>query len=284
MAQQVVAPHRRERPQRLDTQRIALPGLLPVHLRQLVDQGLLLGAQGHAARRRLGHGGPARLELGNELLAQEVAIVAHILVALILHPAIGQGLGQRRQLGPADLEQRAQQAAAGEGLVRHHARQPPQSGAALERQQQGLQLIVLMMGGEQPLPLSQACGEALVAGLPRLGLQAVAAAPLQLHPLDHEGHRQLPAHLFTMGHPVVGVRAQAVVDVQGTQGKALLPGKTRRQHQQHSGVEPATEGHQQAPGTFRRGQSLTKTRINTRNHRLPQYDQADLSRVGLIKR
>ncbi|MNR06109.1 hypothetical protein D3C85_1221710 [compost metagenome] len=257
---------------------------MPVRLRQLADQGLLLGAQGHAARRRLGHGGPARLELGNELLAQEVAIVAHVLVALILHPAIGQGLRQRRQLGPADLEQRAQQAAAGKGLVRYHARQPPQSGAPLERQQQGLQLIVLMMGGEQPLPLPQAGGETLVAGLPRLGLQAIAVAPLQLHPLDDEGHRQLLAHPFTMGHPVVGMRAQAVVDVQGTQGKALLLGKTRRQYQQHSGVEPATEGYQQAPGTFRRGQSLTKTRINTRNHRLPLYDQADLSRVGLIKR
>ncbi|MNC08766.1 hypothetical protein D3C75_563680 [compost metagenome] len=88
MAQQVVAPHRGERLQRLDAQRIALTCHLPVRLRQLVDQRLLLGAQRHAARRRLGHGRPAGLELGDELLAQEVAVIAHILVALILHPAI----------------------------------------------------------------------------------------------------------------------------------------------------------------------------------------------------
>jgi len=105
-----------------------------------------------------------------------------------------------------------------------------------------------------------------------------------LHPLDQEGHRQLPAYRFAVGYPVVGVGAQAVMDVQGAQGKAVGAGKAGRQHQQHGGVEPTAEGHQQTTGTFRRGQSLTKTRINTRNHRLPQYDQADLSRVGLIKR
>ena len=75
-----------------------------------------------------------------------------------------------------------------------------------------------------------------------------------------------------------------VVDVQGAQRKPMLAGKLRRQRQQHCGIEPATEGYQQAPGTFRLWQGLTKTRINTRNHRLPLYDQADLSRVGLIKR
>ncbi len=74
------------------------------------------------------------------------------------------------------------------------------------------------------------------------------------------------------------------MDVQGAQGKAVGVSEAGRQHQQHGGVEPAAEGHQQAAGTFRHGQSLTKARINTRNHRLPQYDQADLSRVGLIKR
>ena len=78
--------------------------------------------------------------------------------------------------------------------------------------------------------------------------------------------------------------AQAVMNVQGVQGEAVGACKTGRQHQQDGGVEPAAESHQQTAGTFRRGQGLTKTRINTRNHRLPQYDQADLSRVGLIKR
>ncbi|MNP18324.1 hypothetical protein D3C76_1108030 [compost metagenome] len=141
-----------------------------------------------------------------------------------------------------------------------------------------------MVGGEQPLPLLQLSGKGLITGLPRLGLQAVAIASGEPHPLHHERHRQLLTHRFAVGHPVVGVKAQAVMDVQGAQGEAVGVSKTGRQHQQHGGIEPATEGHQQAPGTFRCGQSLTKTRINTRNHRLPQYDQADLSRVGLIKR
>lgn len=86
-----------------------------------------------------------------------------------------------------------------------------------------------------------------------------------------------------MGDPLIGVGAEAVVDVQGAQRKPMLAGKLRRQRQQHCGIEPATEGYQQAPGTFRLWQGLTKTRINTRNHRLPQNDLADLSRVGLIK-
>ncbi len=122
----------------------------PVGLCQLLQQRLLLGAQRHAARRGLGHGGPAGLELGNEPLAQEVAVITHILIALILHPAIGETGRHIGQLDPAHLEQGAQQQATGKGLVRHHACQPAQAGATLERQQQGLQLIVLMVGSEQP--------------------------------------------------------------------------------------------------------------------------------------
>lgn len=45
---------------------------LPVALGQLIQQRLLLGAQGHAARRSLGHGGPTRLELGDKRLAQKL--------------------------------------------------------------------------------------------------------------------------------------------------------------------------------------------------------------------
>ncbi len=174
--------------------------------------------------------------------------------------------------------------ACGKRLARHHARQPAQTGTPLERQQQGLQLIVLMVSGEQPLPLPQVGGESLITRRPRLGLQALPVAPTELHPLHDEGHRQLPAHPFAVSHPVVGMWAQAVMNVQGVQGEAVGACKTGRQHQQDGGVEPAAESHQQTAGTFRRGQGLTKTRINTRNHRLPQYDQADLSRVGLIKR
>ncbi|MOA25783.1 hypothetical protein D3C78_1465310 [compost metagenome] len=77
--------------------------------------------------------------------------------------------------------------------------------------------------------------------------------------------------------------AQAVMHMQGTQPEPVFAGKLHRQHQQDGRIEPATEGHQQAFGTFRRWQGLTKTRINTRNHRLPQNGWWDLSRVRLIK-
>ncbi len=283
VAQQVVAPGHREPVQRLDIQGTSLTGQPPVRLGQLGQQRLLLGAQRHAPSGGAGHGGPARLELGDKRLAQEIAVIAHILIALILHPAVRKRLGHLCQLGPADLKQGAQQQAGRKRLTRQYAGQAAHAGTTLEGQQQCLQLIVLMMGGEQPLPGPQAGGQPLIAGFPGLGLQALAIATHQLHPLYHERHRQLLTHGFTMGHPAIGVRAQAVMHVQGAQHQPLLAGKLRRQHQQHCGIEPATEGNQQAPGTFRRWQGLTKTRINTRNHRLPQNDQADLSRVGLIK-
>lgn len=88
VAQQVVAPHGGEGEESVNAQPFSLTHRLPVRLGQLADERLLLGAQGHGARRRPGHGGPAVLEQGDDLLAQEVAVIARVLVALILNPAI----------------------------------------------------------------------------------------------------------------------------------------------------------------------------------------------------
>ena len=264
-------------------ERLPLARQLPVALGQLVQQRFLLGAQGHAARRGLGHGGPARLELGDKRLAQKVAVIAHVLIALILHPAKGEARRRLGQLGATHIEQRPQQQAAGKGLAWQDPRQPTQTGAALEGQQQGLQLIVLMVGGEQPLPLPHPGGQPLVTGGARLRLQTLAIAAGQSHPLDQQLHRQLLTHGFTMSDPLIGMGTEAVVHVQGAKRQAVLAGILRRQHQQQGGVEAATEGHQQTGGTFRRWHSQTKARIKMRNHRLPQNGPADLSRVGLIK-
>ncbi len=123
----------------------------------------------------------------------------------------------------------------------------------------------------------------LVAGGACLRFQTLAIAAGKGYPLDNERHRQLLADRLAVSHPLVGMGAETVVHVQRPKRQAVLTGKLRCQHQQQGGVEATAEGHQQASGTFRFWQSLTKARIKMRNHRLPQNGLADLSRVAAGK-
>jgi hypothetical protein len=123
---------------------------------------------------------------------------------------------------------------------------------AQQLQQQGLGLVIAMVGGKQHLPLTQCLPEGQVAGMTRRRLQALHALPFDLHPVQRKRHGEAFAKCTALFRPFGGMRGKTVVDMQGGNLCAQLAAQTSHEMQQHGGIEPAAEGDQVTTGRRQR--------------------------------
>ncbi len=122
------------------------------------------------------------------------------------------GLGVGTQGLASEAQQRAREPAGGERAQRRHGAQAVDARSAHQRQQQGLGLVVPVMGGQQPLPGRHEPaqpGVARAAG----GLLEIAAATIEAQPRGDELHPELAAHVVAVVHPGAGLGQQAVIGV-----------------------------------------------------------------------
>ena len=168
---------------------------------------------------------------------------------------IGLDLGARpRQPGPQPAQTVALDRA-------RHRRQAGRTGAAQRLQQEGLGLVVAVVGQQHDAAagLARHVGQRAVAALARQRLQALAGLRLQPEMADMEmqvGAFGTPALALARAvvAPVVGEAAQAVVNMQRMhrQDRGALPGQITRCPpggvQQRHRVAPATAGDRDRTG------------------------------------
>jgi hypothetical protein len=144
-------------------------------------------------------------------------------------------------------EQRPQVPALREARARRHRRETRDARAAQQREQHGLELIVRVMGGEQRfLRLEHAC-ERGIPGLARGRLQAVTARRVHFYVLDRAVEAERRRLRRAAIRPCAGVGMQPVLDVHDAHATGFEARTQRRDRvHEHTGVEPAAHGEQEA--------------------------------------
>ena len=105
---------------------------------------------------------------------------------------------------------------------RRHRRQPGWAAAAFERQQEGFTLIVEVLSRHQGFSRPQRPPESLVACLTRMRLHAQAVIR-QGDALDHQRNLPVLTNLLAVRNPAIGIRAQAMVNMDGPQLQRRVP-------------------------------------------------------------
>lgn len=108
------------------------------------------------------------------------------------------------QASPRAIEQRTNELPLSKGLALWHGRQTTHPGATFERQQQSLELIILMVGRQQVSPSRQMLGQSPIASLASPGLQTLASGRRHGHPLDDERNPQFITHPLAVSRPPIG--------------------------------------------------------------------------------
>ncbi|MNF98158.1 hypothetical protein D3C84_810110 [compost metagenome] len=108
-----------------------------------------------------------------------------------------------------------------------------------------------MLGAEQHISGSHLADESGIARIPRGPFEA--GPGIDRHPQDPQRYSQLAADLLAVSRPSIGRGLQAVVDVDGGEGRqGFAPSEASQQMEQDGGVEPAGEsdmpGRRMAPG------------------------------------
>jgi len=192
-----------------------------------------------------GHGIAQRVAPGRQqLVADAVAGVARVGVGGVVDPPMAgigefvpQHLARYRQQGPAEAHAVTIEAFG-------HGRQAWQAGTPAQRQQHGLGLVILVMRGQQQrdaMFLAEFT-ERTVAGQPCSLLDAEFGYVRQRDPRRIECHAQCRRVAFAMRQPVVRIRAEAVVYMEGKQLPAVAPAVISQQPQQQRRIEPAAVG------------------------------------------
>ena len=226
---------------------------------EFVEQPLGRAGMGGAARDALLEAGKRRGQCRHHTVAQRIAGVARVGVRFVLDPLdtlfprdlfevrarYGQQRARHQQL------RIAQQAGAAVGGI--HARQPGRPRTAQQLQQHGFSLVVQVVRRQQHGGAVGAAhvAERRVAPLAGRGFDA-ALALVHLHGAPVERHAQRGGRGRAMVAPGVGVRAQAVVDVEGGQRAAVRAHMRMREAQQHHRVEAAAEGDRDVRCTVRK--------------------------------
>ena len=198
--------------------------------------------KGGAKRRKAG------LQRRQQARADAVARVALVGVARVFHP----GLAARAQPGADGRRRHPQQRAPVRHLAtapaRRHGRQARQPGAARQRQQQGLDLVVRVLRDDYCFDSfwrsssKRQSVKSLIAMVTRRRLGTLAGRRSRVHPADMQGHAQARAQVDAMALEVVGRRLQAVVHMPGLH----LPRPARGAgQQQRAGVGAAAQRHRQ---------------------------------------
>jgi hypothetical protein len=132
------------------------------------------------------------------------------------------------------------------------------AGRAQRAQEEGLGLIVAMLGQGQAFVVPQRTGERLPPRVPRraFGAQSAVAAHLDLQ--DFQCHAPGRAQVATVFGPGVGIAMQPVMHVQCPQ-PAFADGAVRRQPvQQCGGIQTAAHGQRHRQRRQRRGNQIER--------------------------
>ncbi len=199
--------------------------------------------QGGAARQCARGVRPARCEPRHHLQPQVVAFEARVGVGWILDPSQPLGLRPRADRVARQSQPRARQPTGGERPQRAHSTQALGAGGAQQAQQQGLGLVIGVVGGDQDLASVQGIGEGRVARRARGGFQPASAARLDLHALHLQRDAERGGLRAHRGRPAGTVGMQAVVDVDRGQAARARRRLGRQRVQQCGGVEPAAGRH-----------------------------------------
>ena len=149
---------------------------------------------------------------------------------------------ERFEFVPAHAEQRPHELARTESRPRGNRAQPPDARAAHQAQQEGLDLIVGMVRGQQRLTGRQRLRKGGVAGTPGGGLDAVAGRAIDIDQDDFERHSQRSGHARAMRRPGIRIVMQTVIDVDGSQaGVAEFRAQFVQRVQEHRRIESAAE-------------------------------------------
>ena len=147
-----------------------------------------------------------------------------------------------------DVQQRADQPAGAKPTPRRNPCESVRSSPPHHAQQQGLELIVGMVGGQKALARLEPGGN---RGIARLTRRIFKPAPDfgRVGPGHRQGNAETLAYPAAMSRPLVGPGLQAMVDMDGTDRPVRLRGEV----QKHGRVEPAAEGNDTTPGIPRQG-------------------------------
>ncbi len=195
---------------------------------QRVEQRSRLGLVCRTARQVGTAVRPAAVQLRHDPVAQEVAGKGDIRVAGVLDPVQPPGIRVGGQRGARRIQQGAQVLSTPQCGLRRHGSQAVHTAAAQQLQQQGLGLVILVMGGQQAVPVRQPVGQCGIARRTRRGLRALPGPGTCIDAERHIRDIQCPADLRTVRLPGGRMHLQAMVDMHGA----------------HRHIQPLTQCHQ----------------------------------------
>jgi len=224
-------------------------GLFPSQPPQLAN-GRSLQALDHGPHERSGAAEPFHErglddpgEEGQHLVTDAIAEHARVEVALIVHPGDPAPAQIGLDLGPADVQQRTDVESAGAC----DAGEPAWPRALEQAHEHGLRLIVGGVGRGHPVSADSLgdVAKRTVACPARLRLQPFPGRPLPDHDTLHvERHAELGAKVTDERGISVGLRAKAMVDVDGVQRPGPLAGERMKHVEEGDRVRPSRDGGQ----------------------------------------
>ena len=146
--------------------------------------------------------------------AQKVAIEGFIRVGGIVNPAQAEPLCLGFEGDPRNVEQGTLEPPALPLAQPGHGRQATRAAAAQGGEQEGLGLIVAVLGQPQRLARHHTAGESRVARLPRRAFEPQPGVTLDLHALNEERYPEGRAEPPAVELETVGGDLQAMVNVQ----------------------------------------------------------------------
>jgi hypothetical protein len=175
----------------------------------------------------------------HHLLAQRIAAVADVLIALVVDPVEAMRLRIFPQVDARHAPAAAAAAppASAGALQLGHRRQAFRPGAAQQLQQKRFGLVVLLVRGQQKIGVER--GENLLALAPRGRLDAGRVVARDLHVMKCQFNGMRSAKPGAESSPVVGMGRQAMVHMHGPQFEWIEVAQRQQGMQQNHRVESA---------------------------------------------
>ncbi len=171
-------------------------------------------------------------------MAQTIARDRLVEITFILDPSQPILLRPFQDFATRNIEQRSQQqCATGEPARLWHRRQPLHPAATQQVQQQRFRLIVAMLGQQQRIAILRFKNR--VARMPRGSLKPQLSLSLNAHALDPAFNIQRSGAATGEFSPVVGIRRQAVMDMDRRDFTRNFFAAGRREMEQRNRIEPA---------------------------------------------